>query len=187
MSVNTRTQNTKLNILFLLTLQLVTAVSGLILPKLMIESFGSKANGLIVSIVQFLSYISLLEGGAGGVIRAAYYKPLSENNMEKVSGIFRASRRFFLRIAFIFGFYVVALVFIFPLISNTIFDFWYIASMILILSISTILEYLIGTTYSSLIIADQKARFTYIFNIIAIILNIVAVYLLIHFGASIHI
>ena len=41
-------------------------------------AYGSDVNGLVSSITQFLGYIALVEGGVGGVIRAALYKPLAK-------------------------------------------------------------------------------------------------------------
>ena len=64
-----RTQNAKLNIAFALVLQIVTFFRGLILPRIIIPAYGSDVNGLISSITQFLTYISLLEAGVGSIFR----------------------------------------------------------------------------------------------------------------------
>ena len=40
--------------------QLVTFISGLIVPRLILSTFGSEANGLVSSITQFLNYIALV-------------------------------------------------------------------------------------------------------------------------------
>ena len=52
-------------------MQVITMLCGLILPRLILSTFGSDVNGLVTSITQFLSFITLLDGGLGGVIRAA--------------------------------------------------------------------------------------------------------------------
>lgn len=67
------------NIICSLLLQVVTIVSGFILPKIIISSLGSETNGLVASINQFLNYVVLLEGGVSGVITASLYQPLSTN------------------------------------------------------------------------------------------------------------
>ena len=61
----------KWNSISAILLQVVTAVSGIILPRIIITNYGSGVNGLIASITQFLSYIALLETGIGGVIQTA--------------------------------------------------------------------------------------------------------------------
>lgn len=49
------------NILSSLFLQFITMICGLILPRAIIGKYGSNVNGLITSITQFLTYITLLE------------------------------------------------------------------------------------------------------------------------------
>ena len=65
-----------LNAVASVTLQIVTIINGLIVPRLILESFGSELNGIVLSINQFLSYISLAEGGVTGVVSASLYRAL---------------------------------------------------------------------------------------------------------------
>lgn len=51
------------NIYTSLMSQIITIICGFIVPKLIIENFGSSVNGLVNSITQFLAYITLLESG----------------------------------------------------------------------------------------------------------------------------
>ena len=63
--------------------QLVTFISGLIVPRLILSTFGSEANGLVSSITQFLNYIALVEGGIGSVVLTAYMDHLQRKMIEK--------------------------------------------------------------------------------------------------------
>ena len=67
----------KKNVITTIFYQLVTVAYGLIVPRLVLSSFGSEVNGLTSSLSQFLNYIILQEGGLSGVIMAALYKPLA--------------------------------------------------------------------------------------------------------------
>ena len=116
---NGRTRNATLNIAFSLMLQLVTFARGLILPRIIIPMYGSDVNGLISSVTHFLAYISLLEAGVGSVFRAALYKPLAEGNIQRTSGIINEQKRFYRKIGYIFLFYVLALMVIYPMIAKT--------------------------------------------------------------------
>ena len=80
--VDNRKIRAKKNILTSLVSQLVVLVCGIVVPRLMIGEFGSEAYGATTSITQFLAYITLLEGGIGGVARAVLYKPLAQKDME---------------------------------------------------------------------------------------------------------
>lgn len=167
-----RTKNATLNILFAIILQLVTFVRGLILPRIIIPAYGSDINGLVSSITQFLTYISLLEAGVGTIFRSSLYKPLADGDTEKVSGVINEQKRFYRKIGLVFVFYVIALCFIYPLIAKTKISTEYIVSFILILSISTFAEYFISLPYVSLLSADQKVRISYIVSIVYTIVNI---------------
>ena len=66
-----RSKKAILNIISSLLLQVTTLICGFIVPKIIIEKFGSNVNGLVSSITQFLAYITLLEAGIGPVIKSA--------------------------------------------------------------------------------------------------------------------
>ena len=46
--------------------QIVVMAAGMITPRLMIATYGSEMNGLVSSLNQFISYITLVEAGIGG-------------------------------------------------------------------------------------------------------------------------
>lgn len=182
---NNRTNNALLNIIFSLILQFVTFAKGLILLKIIIPAYGSDVNGLISSIIQFLTYISLLEAGVGSIFRASLYNPLSKSDMNGVSGILNEQKRFYRKIGIIFVFYVIILCLFYPLIAKTDISKTYIISLILILSVSTFTEYFISLPYSSLLSADQKIRISYIVSIIYTITNIIVSLLWVRIKADI--
>lgn len=169
---NNRTRNAILNILFSLILQIVTFVKGLILPRLIIPTYGSDVNGLVGSITQFLTYISLLEAGVGSIFRASLYKPLANGDMNGVSGIINEQKRFYRKIGIIFIFYVIALCAFYPIIAKTEIAKPYIITLILILSVSTFAEYFVSLPYASLLSADQKIMVSYIVSIAYTVVNV---------------
>ena len=83
--------------------EMVAVICGLILPRLILSTFGSSYNGITSSITQFLSCVTLLRAGIGGVTRASLYKPLADNDMESVSAIINATSKFMQRVALIFA------------------------------------------------------------------------------------
>ena len=97
-----RISQTKLNIASSVLLQVVSGVCGLILPRFVLQNFGSEVNGLVASVTQLLSYAVLLEGGIGGVMKAALYKPLANEDDAGISGIFCQISRIFRKISVVF-------------------------------------------------------------------------------------
>lgn len=173
------------NIIINIALQVTTICSGLIIPRLIIRTYGSSINGLISSITQFLSYIALLEGGIGGVIKAVLYKPLLHKDRKALGAIINATNSFFRRIAYVFIVYLFLLAISFDRISNAGFGWIPTATLVLILGISTLTQYFFGLTYQFFLQADQKIWFTSGVQIITLWLNIVSSVLMIHFGCSV--
>lgn len=182
---DSRTNKAKKNIVSSLLSQVVMLACGIIIPRLMIGAFGSEAYGATTSIAQFLAYITLLEGGIGGVARAVLYKPLAEKDMESISSIMEEVKRFFRVVAWIFAGYVLILACGFQVISRiACMDWISTAVLVVVISISTFGQYFIGISNSILLQADQK---TYIPNALAIgstVLNAVCIVVLIHLNCN---
>ncbi len=166
--------------------QAVVMICGFILPRYFLLYYGSEVNGLISSMTHFLGFISLLELGIGPVIQANLYKPLAEKDSDAISKIIVSSERFFKRIAYIFLAYICVLMVVFPTVINQNYGFWFSASLLLIVSISTIAQYFFGVTYQLLLNADQKAYIPMSLHIATVIINTVVSIFLIRMGFSIH-
>lgn len=175
------------NIISSLVLQIVILISGLIVPKLIIKTFGSNVNGLISSITQFLTYITLLESGFGPVVKSALYKPIAKNDTKSIKNILKVSENFFRVISFIFIIYLILLSVLYPFITNDIFSYWYTFSLILIISLSTFFEYYFGITYKLYLQANQETYITSYIQIIIYIVNIFIVLILVRLNVGIHI
>lgn len=169
-----------------LVFQLVTIISGFILPRLILGFYGSEINGLVNSITQFLQMISFLELGIGAVVQSALYKPLADKDNIKISQIITSASRFFKRLAQILLVYVVALIIFYPLIVGK-FDFLFTALLISAMSISSFAQYYLAVVDKLLLNADQHGYIQYNIQTIAVILNTIACVILIKIGASIQV
>lgn len=169
-------KNAAWNIFFAIILQAVTFIRGLFVPRLVISAYGSDVNGLISSITQFLSYISLLEAGVGSIFRACLYKPLADGDAARVSGIINEQKRFYRKLGFAFVAYVAVLCAAYPFFAKTEMSKLYIVSFILILSVGTFAEYFVSLPYSSLLSADQKVRVNHAVTIVYYAVNIGVVF-----------
>ena len=182
-----KTQIISINILINMGLQIITILCGLIVPRLIIGAYGSEVNGLLTSITQFLGYITLLEAGMGSVVKASLYKPLANRDSKSLSGIVRATSSFFHKIAYIFIVYLFFLSVFFKKISGTNQDWFFTFSLVIILGVSTFVQYFFGITYQILLQADQKLWITSGLQIVTLILNTVFTVILVELGYSIQI
>lgn len=153
----------------------------------MIRTYGSAQYGLVDSITGFLAYITLLESGVGAISRAALYKPLSQKNNDEISGVVRSTEKFYRKLALTFLGYAVILSFVYPLFINQTFDLAFSGSLVLILAISSFVQYYFGTAYAVLLQADQLMYVSSFINMAATILNALLTVVMIQAGFSIHI
>lgn len=183
---DTRKRRAMLNTIMSLVCQGITLLCGFIVPRCLIKAFGSEIYGATVSITQFLGYITLLEGGIGAVARSALYKPLADNNMEKVSKVLAEVRKFFHILAFIFIPYVLILAAGYKSLSRfTAMNWISTAVLVMVISLSTFAQYYIGISYSIFLQAAQKSYITHFITIGSTALNTIAIVLLINLGQNI--
>lgn len=165
--------------------QLVSILSGLILPRIFIKQFGSEIYGATTSITQFLGYIALLEGGIGGVARAALYKPLADQDDLEISKVISYILRFFRIIALIFAVYAILLAFFYHEIAkNNSMDWLFSFLLVIVIAFSSLAQYYFGIAYTVLLQADQKRYFTEVLNSSALLINTLLSCVLVHFGVN---
>ena len=181
-----RISQTKLNIAGSVLLQVVSGICGLILPRFVLRNFGSEANGLVASVTQLLSYAILLEGGIGGVMKAALYKPLANEDDAGISGVFCQIRQTFRKIAIIFVGFAVLLSIFMKFLVDTQYSWVYVFTMVLILSTHTLVSYYVSMPHRILMTADQKLYIIQFTQIAATVLNLLLCLLVMDLGGGIH-
>lgn len=170
-----------------LILQVTTVICGFILPRAILNRFGSEANGVLNSIAQFLQMIAFLELGVGAVIQSALYKPLADRDSRKISEVLASGNNFFRKLAAILVAYVAVLIVAFPILVDDKFGFLYDATLILAMSISYFAQYYFGLMDSLLLKADQKAYIINIIEMVTLVINTAFCYCLLYWGCSIQV
>lgn len=176
----------KLNISTTLLGQIIATACGIVVPRIMIGTFGSATYGITTSIAQFLAYISLLESGIGRVARAELYKPLAERNEHEISRVYYAVKRFFRTVGVAFIVYTLVLSFAYydiakvtDLSRKTVF------LLVWVISTTTLAQYLGGLANLTLLNADQRQYLGNTVVSVTTALNAVLVFLLTRFDSSI--
>ncbi len=177
---------TFLNVIASFLLQVVTTISGLIVPRIILANFGSGVYGLIASLTQFLSYITLAEGGVTGVVMAGLYKPLAEGDYNKVSSILVTARKFYRRIGTIYIGYTVLVAILYPILKKTEFSFLYVSGLTIVVSVILLIQFMFSLTLQTLLSADKKAYVVSFTQIAISICNVLLVLLVAHVYPQIH-
>lgn len=178
---------TLLNMVSGLLLQLCTLISGFIIPKIILSYFGSEVNGLVSSLNQFLSYITLVEGGITGVIVANLYKPIVEKDESKISAILVTADKFYKKIGFLFIIYSLIVAVVYPLIFKLDYSFAYVALLTLILSLNLLIQYMFSLTLKSILNADKKGYIVSFTQMLIVVANIILALISVLVYPSIHI
>ena len=104
-----RTRKASVNIITSAMLEIITMISGLILPRFILQYFGSSYNGIVSSTSQFLGMIQILTLGVTASTRVALYKTLARKDNQGTRAIIRATERYMRKIALVLGGYIIVL------------------------------------------------------------------------------
>lgn len=180
-----RTKQALKNTLSGLLLQAVVALSGLIIPRFFTELYGSAVNGLVLSINQFISYLGLVEAGVSASATVALYLPLANGDDNEVNSVLSAAKTFYMRSGAIFAGLVGLLILFYPMaVKNEITDDSFIRVMILVLSISGLVDYFYLGKYRVLLQADQKSYVISVAQIVGTVVMTIVSLLLIEWKFS---
>lgn len=166
-----RTQKFVLNSATTAIYQIVAMILGFVTPALMISTYGSKMNGLVSSINQLISYMSLLEAGLSGAAVFSLYKPLADNDHEGVNGIVSAAKKFYIRTGYIFATASVILSVVYAVLkSSSSLSPFLILVLVLLLSANGCVDFFVLARFRVILTADQR---TYVISLLSTVQVIV--------------
>ena len=142
------------NIVSSMIYQIVSIVCGLIVPRLILRTFGSTYNGVAESAMQFLSMVTVLNVGIAGATRVAFYQTLANGDELGTSRIYKSNKQYMHKVAGVIVGYAVVLMAIYPYVSHNDLAHWECSLLIGIVSIRTFGEYFFGISNRTLLDAD---------------------------------
>ena len=181
-----RTKKFFFNTVTTATLQVVTMVCGFILPKVMLSIYGSEINGLVSSITQFVSSLTIVEAGLSGAIVYSLYKPLAINDYMGINRIASAAKKFYYRTGYLFLGLVLGGALVYPLfIKTNLLSNFEIGILFLALGANGFLEFFTLAKYRALLTADQKTYVISLASIVQVVLNCAIIMILSYLRVSI--
>lgn len=179
-----RTKKAIINIIANIVVQVTSIIISLLVPKLLIQNYGSATNGLIQMVTQIISYFGLIEGGVATAAGASLYKPLLEKDYKKINNIMTAVREFYFKTGIFFCILGLLLCFIYPITIMNEINFLTASIIVFLLSIISISGYLVFNKYNMLLVTDQKHYITLIssavLNILVALIQIILIYSHVH-------
>ncbi len=181
MSVSTRERNSLLNFKMAIVYQIVTLLLNLISKRVILRCMGAEYLGIQAVFTNIFSFLIFADLGIQSVMCVAFYKPLAENDKERMRALyalFERIFRFFAVIALIIGLMCIAVL---PLIVKTDVP----NSDVIIYFLLFLLSNVINAAYCTQInifVADQKKsmvnKWTTIFDSFNLLGGVVIIYLL---------
>jgi hypothetical protein len=150
------------NIVTNLIVQIIAAISGLILPKLIISTYGSAMNGMVGAISQFLIYAGLVEAGVGNAAVVAIYAPLASSDYKGMDEVLSVAARKYRNTGIIYTIIASLIALLYPFTIKGQVGYSFAFEMTMIIALSGVIDYFIIGKYKVLLMADQKY---YIINI----------------------
>lgn len=136
--------------------QAIALVLGVLLPKLVITSYGSEVNGLLSSVTNIYAYIALVEAGVAAASCQALYKPIAQQDRDSINAVLAATNKYYHRSGLGYLGLIVAFAVIYPILIQTEIPYYTIALVILLNGIGNVINYFFHGKYLILLKADGK-------------------------------
>ncbi len=146
----------KYNLLSGVLYQFVLIALSFLLPRLYLENFGSEVNGVLSTIKQIFAYMFLLESGVGLATTQSLYKPVAENNHEKISSVISATHNYYVKIGVIYELIVLLIAFVYEYIVPTSIAPGIIFWLVILTSLPTLFSYFVQAKYRILLEVDGR-------------------------------
>lgn len=151
--------------------QLFVVTLGIVIPRIMITSYGSDVNGLLSTLTQIFTYLALLEAGIGQSARIALYKPIADKDNDSVAKAFVSANAFYRKVTLYYGLCVIILSTVLPLIIKSDIDYLTVFLVTFFEGFSGVLSFYFAQTQIILLNADGKGHIN---NIISLLNRIFA-------------
>lgn len=146
----------KNNLLFGIGGQLLAMLLGVLVPKLVLNNYGSEINGLITSVTNIYSCIALVEAGIAAAACQALYKAFAKNRRDEVNSVLAAANGYYHRAGAVYSVLIVAFSTLYPLLINSEIPFFTVFLVILFNGLGNVINFFFHGKYLFLLKADGK-------------------------------
>ncbi len=149
--------------------QFIILILGLVVPRIILEYYGSDTNGLTSTITQIFTYLALLEAGIATAARNVLYTPIKNGDKNMISYWISAARRNYRNVSWIYLVVVILASFIFPFFLKTAVSYWTIVFYILFEGLTSVISFYFLNIWNVYLVAEGK---NYVNNIIILITKV---------------
>ena len=161
---------TFLNMGLAMCCQIAALLTGLIVQRYILVTFGSTINGLTSSITQFLAYLMLLEAGLTTASIQALYGPLAQHDKAGISRILAATSRQFVKVGLLFLVGVIIVTAIMPIIIGDQVAVIIVVTLTFMAGLGSALNYMLASRNRALLHADNRVYVIYVITIVSVVI-----------------
>lgn len=173
------------NIIFGLLGQIIMICLGIVIPRLVLVQYGSEVNGLLNSVSQIFIYVSLLEAGVGTASIQALYRPIAENDRNKVNGILSATNQYYKKTGTVYFIIVLFFSLTYPFIVNSQLSNLTIFCVVFLCGMTNVINFWFQGKFRLYLEAEGKNYILVSVNTCVYVLQSLIKVILLYFGASI--
>ncbi len=134
----------------------IILILGIIIPRILIVSFGSELNGFLSTITQIFTYFALLEAGIGNSAVNALYGPLEKKDYKRVNMAATQARTYYRKATTVYIIVVLVFAFVYPFLMPSGMDKGLMIKVILLQGAPHAISYYFCAVYNQLLTADGK-------------------------------
>lgn len=136
--------------------QIVALVLGILVPKLILDNYGSEINGLLSSVTNIYTYIALVEAGVAAASCQALYKTIANKDREQTCAVLSATNKYYHRTGIIYLTLVAAFSALYPLLIKSQISYATVFLVVLFNGLGNVVNYFFHGKYLILLKADGK-------------------------------
>lgn len=172
-------KNVVINLIVSMSTQLVTLILGLLLPRLILLTWGSEYNGLLSSVTNILRYLTLLEAGFNTATLQALYRTVAEDDKEQTSVVVRTSQNYYHKVSFVYAAIVLVIAMLYPIAVNSTISYWEMFWIIVLQGTVGVVNFAFRASYQQLLNAEGKyyviSLITLMTTVLTYVVKIVAI------------
>ena len=146
----------KNNLLIGIGCQLLAMILGVLVPKLVLNNYGSEINGLLSSVTNIYACIALVEAGVMAASCQALYKALAKNTRDDANSVLSATNIYYRRTGLIYSALIAVFSVVYPLFIKSEIPFWTVFLVILFNGLGNVVNFFFHGKYLFLLKADGK-------------------------------
>ena len=150
--------------------QTIILILGIIVPRIVLVHYGSDTNGLTNTIGQIFTYMSLLEAGISVSARNAFYKPIQDNDKDRISFVASLAKKYYRKVSAIYLLAVVLLSVILPVILKTSISYFTVCFYVFFEGLTSVISFYFINTWLTFLRSKGEAYIINIFTLVSKVL-----------------